>query len=217
MHVLWRFDSCWESPCELFLEINCRSVCHVTSWRRWRQWSHSCVILNRQLTVFWPSTKLHYRQQRPGVQGSDWNHSRREFWRTHFRLSWLVNHVISFVIWLVNNVTSFVEMMSDVAFFLAGRSADALKQRSLYQCALKVNIYCEVGWTGACWSTNALQQRCLDQCALNKNWRKHLLLLMKNTKYLSWLVWLILYSREVGTSLLWRNLKNPSLASVEKH
>ena len=40
---------------------------------------------------------------------------------------------------------SFVEkIMSEVAFFLAGRSVDALKQRSLYQCALKVNIYCEV-------------------------------------------------------------------------
>ena len=52
----------------------------------------------------------------------------------HFRLSWSVKHVISFVTWsvnhvtcLVNHVTSFVEMTSEAAFFRAGRSADALK------------------------------------------------------------------------------------------
>ena len=27
---------------------------------------------------------------RPGLQSRDWNHSRREFWRTHFRPSWSV-------------------------------------------------------------------------------------------------------------------------------
>ena len=46
----------------------------------------------------------------------------------YFQLSWLVNHVISFVIWSVIHMTSFLEKMtSEVAFFLAGQSADALK------------------------------------------------------------------------------------------
>ena len=72
----------------------------------------------------------------------------------HFLLSWSVNYVISFVIWSVNHVTSFMEKMtSEVTFFLAGQSSDALKQRSLYQCALKVAgrlmLYRKDVWTSA--------------------------------------------------------------------
>ena len=55
---------------------------------------------------------------------------------------------------------------SVVAFFRAGWWTDALQQRSLYKCALKVNILVGVGVTLAGRWTDALQQRSQYQCAL---------------------------------------------------
>ena len=46
---------------------------------------------------------------RPGLQSRDCSHSRREFWRTHFRPSCSVNHVINFVTGRWEHVTSFVK------------------------------------------------------------------------------------------------------------
>ena len=64
-----------------------------------------CVMLYWQLY----SAQNPTTDNRPGLQSRDCSHSRREFWRTHFRPSCSVNHVINFVTGRWEHVTSFVK------------------------------------------------------------------------------------------------------------
>ena len=64
---------------------------------------------------------------RPGLQSRDWSHSRREFWRTHFRPCWSVKTRDLLRDWSEGHAIGWLDMTSEVAFFWAGRSVDALK------------------------------------------------------------------------------------------
>ena len=64
---------------------------------------------------------------RPGLQSRDWSHSRREFWRTHFRPCWSVKTRDLLRDWSEGHAIGWLDMTSEVTFFWAGRSADALK------------------------------------------------------------------------------------------
>ena len=95
-----------------------------------------CEMPYRQL--YSPQTPL--PTTRLGLQSRNCKHSRREFWRMHFRPSWSVKTRDQLRELSERHAIGWLDMTSEVAFFPAGRLM-LLKQRSLDQCTVKVK-YC---------------------------------------------------------------------------
>ena len=70
--LICRFDSCWESPCDLFLETRDWLIGAPQLWRSFVILKHANAQYSAHPQTPLPTTK-------PGLQGRDWNHSRREF------------------------------------------------------------------------------------------------------------------------------------------
>ena len=163
------------------------------------RWKHvTCFVIGRK------DTRL-----------ADW------IWRQRSRsLSWPVGWCLkSREAWtsaLCRCVDEILSFFRDKTSELAIHNPHYQQQGRVCKGGTDITFYWEVGWTGACRSTNALQQRCLDQCALKITEECISCFWWKTVNTRARLVWLMLYSREVGTSALWRLLKNASLASDEK-
>ena len=157
--------------------------------------------------------------------------------RTYYRPSCSVNSVINFVTGRWKHLTSFVKTRDWLTGYdvrgrvlLAGRPAVALKAEKPGPVHSEDDI---PGWSEVVHllsrlytQTSFLAIHCpyyRHKCRVHKGGTESVL--KKSAEFIScfwWnntgarLVWLMLYSREVGTSALWRNLKNSSHASDEK-
>ena len=168
-----------------------RKDTRLADWR-WRQYSRSlCDALPATLQ----STKTPLPTTRPGLQSRDCSHSRREFWRTHFRPSWSVKRRDLLRDWSEGHAIGWLDMMSEVAFF-SWPAGCCFKSREAWASAL---------WRWYSWPV----------------WSRFIFSAGCTLKPVSWPSTALTTdtsagSIRVGLRVFWRNLQNSSLASDEK-